>query len=85
METCEKHDYCVVVYSNHTCPLCASEKEANKYLDDITELEQDKVSLLDENNRYEADIKDLESEVKSLKTDFESITKAYEELLERGD
>ena len=66
MQTCELHDDCVIVY-NKRCPMCDAEKEIDRYLGDIEELQQDKVSLRDENKDYEHIIESLKSELHAIK------------------
>jgi predicted RNase H-like nuclease (RuvC/YqgF family) len=69
MDTCEKHNHCVIVTDRNYCPLCEAEKEIDRYLGDIEELKQDNVSFRDENKSYESTIESLRSELDSIKND----------------
>jgi len=72
LKVCEKHDHCVITYDSDSCPLCEAEVEINKYLGDIDDLNQDIVSLKDQNTEYE-------NQIESLKTELDAIIKEPEQ------
>jgi peptidoglycan hydrolase CwlO-like protein len=69
METCEKHNDCIVVVDKRYCPLCEAENKIESLLGDMEELQQDRASLRDQNVDYESTIESLRSELDSIKND----------------
>jgi len=58
LQSCEKHEYSVVVYDDKKCPLCLLQKEYNDLVGEFNDLK----------SRLESELQDKENEIDSLKS-----------------